>query len=83
MDWFVIDSDKVEGNPMVTLELKDAPYSRDMWDFSFQALFKVTLNPKSLSTELKVKNIDSKAFPFTIALHTYFRASVTGASVKG
>ncbi|KAI4314834.1 hypothetical protein L6164_027702 [Bauhinia variegata] len=83
MDWSLVDSENVEGNPAITLELKDAPYSRSMWDFGFHALYKVTLNTKSLSTELKVKNTDNKPFSFTTALHTYFRASVSGASVKG
>ncbi|MED6181175.1 hypothetical protein PIB30_017150 [Stylosanthes scabra] len=83
MDWTVVDSENVEGDAVVTLELKDDSYSRAMWDFGFHALFKVTLNSKSLSTELKVKNTDSKAFSFTTALHTYFSASVTGASVNG
>ncbi|KAL1316444.1 hypothetical protein HN51_068635 [Arachis hypogaea] len=83
MDWTVADSENVEGDPAVTLELKDDSYSRAMWDFGFHALFKVTLNSKSLSTELKVKNTDNKAFSFTTALHTYFSASVSGASVKG
>lgn len=83
MDWTVVDSESAEGNPVVTLELKDAPYSRAIWDFSFHALFKVALNAKSLSTELTVKNTDSKAFSFSTALHTYFRASASDASVKG
>ncbi|XP_014520774.1 putative glucose-6-phosphate 1-epimerase [Vigna radiata var. radiata] len=83
MDWTLVDSENAEGSPVVTLELKDAPYSRAMWDFSFHALFKVTLNAKSLSTELTVKNTDSKAFSFSTALHTYFRASASDASVKG
>ncbi|KAG5061049.1 hypothetical protein JHK87_002078 [Glycine soja] len=83
MDWTVVDSENTEGNPVVTLELKDAPYSRAMWDFSFHALFKVTLNAKSLATELTVKNTDNKAFSFSTALHTYFRASASNASVKG
>ncbi|KAK7406719.1 hypothetical protein VNO78_08349 [Psophocarpus tetragonolobus] len=83
MDWTVVDSENSEGNPVVTLELKDAPYSRAMWDFSFHALFKVTLNAKSLSTELTVKNTDKKAFSFSTALHTYFHASASNASVKG
>ncbi|XP_045817394.1 putative glucose-6-phosphate 1-epimerase [Trifolium pratense] len=83
LDWTVGDSENVEGNPVVTLELKDDSYSRAMWDFSFHALYKVTLNAKSLSTELKVKNTDNKPFSFNTALHTYFRASVSGASVKG
>ncbi|GAY42681.1 hypothetical protein CUMW_068780 [Citrus unshiu] len=83
MDWSILDSENVEGNPVITLELKDGPYSRAMWDFSFQALFKVILNTKSISTELTITNTDNKPFSFSSALHTYFRASVTGASVKG
>ncbi|KDP31653.1 hypothetical protein JCGZ_14969 [Jatropha curcas] len=83
MDWSVVDSENVEGNPVVTLMLKDGPYSRPMWDFGFQALYKVILNAKSISTELKITNTDSKPFSFTTALHAYFRASVTDASVKG
>ncbi|XP_059623630.1 putative glucose-6-phosphate 1-epimerase isoform X1 [Cornus florida] len=83
MNWSLVDSENVDGNPVITLELKDGPYSRSMWDFSFQALYKVILDSKSLSTELKITNTDKKPFSFTTALHTYFRASVTGASVKG
>lgn len=83
LDWSVVDSDNADGNPVVTLLLKDGPYSRSMWDFGFQALYKVILNSKSISTELTVTNTDNKPFSFTSALHTYFSASVTGASVKG
>ncbi|BFG39138.1 hypothetical protein CerSpe_254120 [Prunus speciosa] len=83
LDWSVIDSENVQGDPAITLELKDGEYSRSMWDFSFQALYKVTLQTKSLSTELVIKNTDSKPFSFSTALHTYFRASAQGASVKG
>ncbi|XP_024036773.1 putative glucose-6-phosphate 1-epimerase isoform X2 [Citrus clementina] len=43
----------------------------------------VILNTKSISTELTITNTDNKPFSFSSALHTYFRASVTGASVKG
>lgn len=83
MNWSVVDSDDVEGNPVVTLELKDGPYSRSMWDFSFQAIYKVILDAKSLSTELVITNTDKIPFSFSTALHTYFRAAVTGASVRG
>ncbi|XP_042494609.1 putative glucose-6-phosphate 1-epimerase [Macadamia integrifolia] len=83
MNWSIVDFDNVEGNPVITLELKDGPYSRSMWDFSFQALYTVKLNSKSLSTVLIIKNTDTKPFSFTTALHTYFRGCVTGASVKG
>ncbi|XP_010465354.1 PREDICTED: putative glucose-6-phosphate 1-epimerase isoform X1 [Camelina sativa] len=83
MDWSVLDSENSDGNAAVTLELKDGPYSRAMWDFGFQALFKVIVGADSLSTELKITNTDNKAFSFTTALHTYFRASSAEASVRG
>uniref|UniRef100_A0A5B7BDC2 glucose-6-phosphate 1-epimerase n=1 Tax=Davidia involucrata TaxID=16924 RepID=A0A5B7BDC2_DAVIN len=83
MNWSLVDSENVEGNPVITLELKDGPYSRSMWDFSFRALYKVILDAKSLSTELMITNTDNKPFSFSTALHTYFHASITGVSVKG
>lgn len=82
-NWSIVDSDNVDGSPVITLELKESPYSRAMWDYSFQALYKITLDKKSLSTELKIINTDKKPFSFTTALHTYFSASVSGASVRG
>ncbi|KAK4781099.1 hypothetical protein SAY87_017205 [Trapa incisa] len=83
MDWSITQSENVDGDPAVTLELKDGPYSRSMWDYSFQALYKVSLKAKSLSTELIVTNTDKKPFSFSTALHTYFRASSGAASVRG
>ncbi|KAG7539508.1 Aldose 1-/Glucose-6-phosphate 1-epimerase [Arabidopsis suecica] len=83
MDWSVVDSQNADDNAAVTLELKDGPYSRAMWDFAFQALYKVIVGADSLSTELKITNTDDKPFSFSTALHTYFRASSAGASVRG
>ncbi|KAH9663108.1 glucose-6-phosphate 1-epimerase [Citrus sinensis] len=48
MDWSILDSENVEGNPVITLELKDGPYSRAMWDFSFRALFKASVTGASV-----------------------------------
>lgn len=53
MNWSVVNSDDVEGKPVVTLELKDGPYSRSMWDFSFQAIYKVSLCFASLNLRTK------------------------------
>ncbi|XP_020584454.1 putative glucose-6-phosphate 1-epimerase [Phalaenopsis equestris] len=83
MEWSLVDSQNNEGKPVVTLEHKDDPYSRSMWDFSFQALYKVTLHARSLSTTLSITNTDKKPFSFTTALHTYFSASISGVKVKG
>lgn len=43
MNWSLVSSENVEGNPIVTVELKDGPYSRAMWDYSFHALYKVRI----------------------------------------
>ncbi|KNA17678.1 hypothetical protein SOVF_077700 isoform A [Spinacia oleracea] len=83
MSWSVVDSESTEGKPVLTLELKDTPYSRAMWDFSFRALYKVILDSTSLSTELIVTNTDKKAFSFSTALHTYFRAAIADVAVTG
>lgn len=45
MDWSVVDSQNADDNAAVTLELKDGPYSRAIWDFAFQALYKVGVMP--------------------------------------
>lgn len=42
----------------------------------------ITLDKKSLSTELKITNTDKKPFSFTTALHTYFSVSVTIFSLE-
>ncbi|XP_021714537.1 putative glucose-6-phosphate 1-epimerase [Chenopodium quinoa] len=83
MNWSVVDSESIDGKPVLTLELKDNPYSRAMWDYSFQALYKIILDSNSLSTELTVTNTDKKAFSFSTALHTYFRALINGVAVTG
>ncbi|XP_058089018.1 putative glucose-6-phosphate 1-epimerase isoform X1 [Magnolia sinica] len=80
MNWSISDTENVEGNPIITLELKDSPYSRSMWDFGFQAMYKVTLNSKSLSTKFIITNTDKKPFSFSSALHTYFRVRIISSS---
>eukprot|EP00252_Welwitschia_mirabilis_P013142 TRINITY_DN29023_c0_g1_i1.p1 TRINITY_DN29023_c0_g1~~TRINITY_DN29023_c0_g1_i1.p1 ORF type:complete len:364 (+),score=59.10 TRINITY_DN29023_c0_g1_i1:175-1266(+) len=83
VSWSIISSENSEGRPSVTLELVDNPYTRAMWDCSFSSTYKVILDSKSLKTKLVVRNTDKKVFSFTAALHSYFRASVTEALVKG
>lgn len=83
LPWSIIGSENATGNPCVTFELKENDYSKGIWDHDFLATYKVSLEPTKLSTKLVVKNTDDKPFTFTIALHTYFRASVTEVMVKG
>ncbi|KAG2241766.1 hypothetical protein Bca52824_096393 [Brassica carinata] len=82
MDWSVVDSENAVDNAAVTLELKDGPYSRSMWDFAFHALYKVVVGADCLSTELKITNTDNKPFSLTLPC-ILTSASVTGASVRG
>ncbi|KAL0332566.1 UNVERIFIED_CONTAM: putative glucose-6-phosphate 1-epimerase [Sesamum calycinum] len=48
MNWSIASSENVEGNPTVTLELKDGPYSRSMWDYGFEALYKASVTGASV-----------------------------------
>eukprot|EP00271_Cylindrocystis_brebissonii_P014382 TRINITY_DN35729_c0_g1_i1.p1 TRINITY_DN35729_c0_g1~~TRINITY_DN35729_c0_g1_i1.p1 ORF type:complete len:359 (+),score=70.41 TRINITY_DN35729_c0_g1_i1:128-1204(+) len=69
--------------PSLTMKLTDNEYTRSMWDFAFEALFTITLGETTLSTELVIKNLDSKPFEFTTALHSYFRAAISDVKVLG
>lgn len=81
--WSIASSENAGGSPSVVFELKDNDYTRGIWNYGFHATYKVSLEPIKLSTKFTVKNTDDKPFSFTTALHTYFKASVTEALVKG
>lgn len=70
-------------SPSVTIRLPENEYTRGMWDFSFDTTFTVTLGETTLSTELAVKNTDSKPFHFTSAIHSYFRGAIADLKVYG
>jgi hypothetical protein len=59
VDWSIVDSENVEGNPVITLLLNDGPYSRSMWDFSFQALYKVSWSLPSYVNIVKLCDTDN------------------------
>lgn len=49
MNWSHVSSENVEEKPVVTVELRDGPYSRAMWDYSFHALYKkVKVNGRAM-----------------------------------
>ncbi|KAH7434873.1 hypothetical protein KP509_06G039000 [Ceratopteris richardii] len=82
-NWSVASCSNSSGIPSVVFELTDNEYTRAMWNYAFLALYKVTLEPKKLSTTLTIKNTDDKPFTFTTALHTYFSAMAAEVRVKG
>lgn len=38
MTWLIIDSDNIEGDPVLTLEMTDDPYNHTMWIIVFSYL---------------------------------------------
>ncbi|MCO5578903.1 hypothetical protein L7F22_032752 [Adiantum nelumboides] len=83
LPWSIASCANDGGSPSVVFELKDNKYTRDMWNYTFLATYKVSLEPNKLSTTLIVKNIDDKPFIFNSALHTYFAALAAEVVVKG
>ncbi|MEY2952713.1 MAG: hypothetical protein RLZZ401_800 [Pseudomonadota bacterium] len=56
-----------------TFTLSDSADSRALWPFSFGVQFDVCLTPGQLRLVFSVRNTDSRAWPFSLALHTYLR----------
>lgn len=66
------------------LELADSDLTRSAWPWRFAARLTVELGERDLRVILDVENTDERPFPFTAALHTYFRVDdVRRAAVSG
>ncbi|XP_064476554.1 uncharacterized protein LOC135390673 [Ornithodoros turicata] len=63
------------GGTTTALGLMHSPTTRDMWDYRFEALYRVTLKKSELVLDLEVTNQDDAPFDFTTLLHTYFLLS--------
>ncbi|KAI5062208.1 hypothetical protein GOP47_0022747 [Adiantum capillus-veneris] len=83
LPWSISNCENDRGSPSVVFELKDNKYTQDMWNYTFLATYKVSLEKNKLSTTLVVTNTDDKLFTFTTALHTYFSALAAEVGVKG
>ncbi|CAK7264388.1 hypothetical protein SEPCBS57363_001044 [Sporothrix epigloea] len=61
------------------------PALKALWPFDFALLYRVTLDPGSLTTSIVVTNNEAeKAFDFQVLLHTYFRVGdITQVHVDG
>ncbi|KDD72809.1 aldose 1-epimerase, partial [Helicosporidium sp. ATCC 50920] len=71
-------------DPEVQLTLSDSEQTRAAWPHRFQCAFSVSLHGESLRLDLRVVNVDSHAWSFTTALHSYFEvADLTKAAVRG
>jgi glucose-6-phosphate 1-epimerase len=64
--------------------LVDTEWSRSLWPYSFELVYRVSLLPDALEISLTTKNTDDRAFLLTAALHTYFGVeSIEEAVVDG
>lgn len=82
--WTVLASLALEdGRTSITLGLSDSEGSRAVWPYKFKLELEVIVG-KKLEVKLTTKNMGSKAFSITQALHTYFHISdVDNVSVTG
>ena len=68
---------------VVTLEMRDSDQTRELWPQSFSLELRISIGP-TLAMELTTRNVDSRDFTITSALHTYFRVSdISGVEVRG
>lgn len=82
LPWELVSAE-AGAEPSIVLRLTPNEYTTAMWDYHFEALFKITLGDSDLKTQLMIKNTDSKPFEFSTALHSYFRAAIEKVTVKG
>ncbi len=69
--------------PEAAFRLKSSPENFDLWPFHFELLFTVTVGHR-LSMHLTTRDLDTKPFEITSALHSYIAVSdITKTQVKG
>ena len=69
---------------IATLALQDSPQTRVFWPCAFAAQLQVRLTSEQLRLEFSVRNTDTVAWPFALALHTYLQVSgITQAVLHG
>ena len=72
--WEVLYTKKEGDEVVISLGLKSDDRTKGFFPYDFEAVLEVTIG-KSLNVELTTKNVDSKPFDVSAALHTYFNIS--------
>lgn len=80
--WSLINIEENEAGHEVVLELSDRVESRKLWNYAFKLQMHIHC-AKELKLEFKLSNLDSKAFEFTFAWHSYFPVQTQNAQVLG
>jgi len=69
-----LEEEQSNGSTHVRLQLKPNIHTLSQWDHAFEATMDITVG-KELVIALEIRNIDSKPFEISTALHTYFSVS--------
>jgi glucose-6-phosphate 1-epimerase len=87
--WSVLDHQQSthEDSASVALGLNHDALGEELqtlWPYRFEAILLVRIERDRLSVTFSLTNLDSKAWPFALALHTYLRAGdISKALVRG
>lgn len=73
LPWTLVKGASKDG--VAVLELTDTEETRKMWPHSFRFTYWVELKENALDTTLRVENLSSEPFDFTLALHSYYSCS--------
>ncbi|MBT5706740.1 D-hexose-6-phosphate mutarotase [Verrucomicrobia bacterium] len=85
-EWKLCQTGAVSDKDATFLEfsLVDTEWSRSLWPYSFELVYRVSLLPDALEISLTTKNTDDRSFMLTAALHSYFGIkSIEEATVDG
>ena len=82
--WELIKThEKAKDVSQAAFRLKSSPENFNLWPFHFELLFTVTVG-RSLSMHLTTRNLDTKPFEISSALHSYIAVSdITKTQAKG
>lgn len=67
----------------LVLELSDSQATRALWPHRFALRLLASIERDALTLELEVENLDTRAFDFSCALHSYFACAPSTSSVFG
>eukprot|EP00930_Biecheleria_cincta_P020842 TRINITY_DN15588_c0_g1_i1.p1 TRINITY_DN15588_c0_g1~~TRINITY_DN15588_c0_g1_i1.p1 ORF type:complete len:375 (-),score=71.12 TRINITY_DN15588_c0_g1_i1:171-1295(-) len=82
LNWTLVAGASKDG--VAVLELMDTEETRKMWPHSFRLTYWVELKENALDTTLRVENLSSDPFDFTLALHSYYSCSkIDDVTIEG
>lgn len=81
--WELISSKELQNSTQITMMLRSDAKTKEMFDYEFELTLVFNI-AEELTLELKTKNLDTKSFNITQAMHTYFNISdISNISILG